>query len=92
MIFSLFGSPAYGAGETRVSVSKKYNINWNEYNPNMYKDLKALEAKRDCYGLQYVFDLAVLNNKAHARQYGHNNVNLMRYIDQLLRRAKCYNS
>ena len=91
MIFSLLGlNTAYGAGETKSSVAKKYRIIWSEYRSDIYTEIKTYEKNKNCNGLQYIFDLAVLNNKAHARQYGHNNANLMIYIDQVLRRAKCY--
>ena len=88
-ILLLIPNIAY-AQETKASVSKEYKINWSEYNPNLYNKIKIFEKNRNCRELQNLFDLAVINNKAHSRQYGHNNVNLMRYIDQVLRRAKCY--
>ena len=83
-------SPAYAASETKSSVSKQWKINWKEYGSDLYPQLKRYEKYRNCQGLQNIFNLSVQDNKAHAKKYGHNNVNLMKYIDHLLRRAKCY--
>ena len=88
-ILLLIPNTAY-AKETKASVSKEYKINWSEYGSGLYTQIKRYEKYRNCQGLQNLFDLAVRDNKAHAKRYGHNNVKLMIYIDHVLRRAKCY--
>lgn len=69
---------------------KKYKVNWAEYGDGMQGLIKDTYNKKDCYTLQGFFDLAVQNNDEHASVFGHNNANLMHYIDELLRSANCY--
>lgn len=70
---------------------KKYRVNWNEYGDQLPVIIKNDFYAKDCQSLQDTFDLAVYTNQEHMDQYGHNNANLMNYIDHLLRAANCYN-
>ena len=69
---------------------KKYNVNWNEYGDGMQELLAEHYIDKDCYTLQGFFDLTVQDNDDHKAKFGHNNVNLMRYVDHLLEAANCY--
>ena len=47
-------------------------------------------AAKDCTGLQSEFDAADANNAATKARTGHNNAELMGYIDDLMRKVGCY--
>lgn len=70
---------------------KKYKVNWVEYGDGMQDLIAEYYISKDCQTLQGFFDLAVADNDDHSAKFGHNNANLMRYIDTLLRAANCYN-
>ena len=69
---------------------KKYRVNWNEYGSQLRVIIANDYKSRDCQSLQNTFDLAVYTNPEHSAEYGHNNANLMQYIDHLLKAANCY--
>jgi len=66
------------------------SVPWADYAPTLQKDLDALGVAKDCPALQQQFDNADANNDATMTRTGHNNADLMAYIDALMRKAGCY--
>lgn len=65
-------------------------VEWVDYAPGVRADLDDMAARSDCAGLQEKFDIADDNNVATMNRTGHNNAELMGYIDDLMRDAGCY--
>lgn len=65
-------------------------VPWEDYSPSVRADIDALAAAGDCAGLQQQFDTADANNDATMARTGHNNVELMKYIDGKMSDAGCY--
>lgn len=65
-------------------------VQWQDYNPSLQSQLDQLRAAKDCAGLQSQFDTADANNAATMSRTGHNNAQLMGYIDTAMRSAGCY--
>jgi hypothetical protein len=63
-------------------------VQWDDYAPGMQSRIDGLAT--DCDALQQEFDNADANNAATMSRTGHNNAELMKYIDAKLRTAGCY--
>ena len=74
-----------GGGPTSSSV-----VPWEDYAPTLKSDLDQLATDINCAELQSQFDVADLNNQATMDRTGHNNADLMGYIDSLMQNAGCY--
>lgn len=68
----------------------RVDVQWADYAPDLQDRIDALEAAGDCGELQNEFDTADANNAATHERTGHNNTQLMKYIDEALRAAGCY--
>jgi|GEM_PF-2322150 hypothetical protein len=65
-------------------------VPWSDYSPTLKNDLDALASAMNCQELQSQFDIADQNNQATMDRTGHNNADLMGYIDSLMQSAGCY--
>ena len=66
-------------------------VQWQDYKTaDLKSQIDALASAKDCAGLQEQFNNADTNNTATMNRTGHNNAELMRYIDARLRDAGCY--
>jgi hypothetical protein len=65
-------------------------VQWEDYAPSVKTRIDDLAAQKDCDALQSEFDNADANNEATMARVGHNNAQLMGYIDFLMRNAGCY--
>lgn len=65
-------------------------VPWEDYSPTVRTRIDALASAKDCAGLQAEFDIADANNAATRERTGHNNADLMSYIDKKMRKAGCY--
>lgn len=66
------------------------DVPWADYASDLRGRIDALAAAKDCTGLQSEFDIADANNDATMARVGHNNADLMGYIDGVMRAAGCY--
>ncbi len=71
-------------------VANSGGVQWADYLPAVKTELDDMAARYDCAGLQEKFDIADDNNVATMNRTGHNNAELMGYIDDLMRDAGCY--
>ena len=65
-------------------------VQWADYAPGLQTRIVAMANAKDCDGLQSEFDVADANNAATLDRTGHNNAELMAFIDASLREAGCY--
>jgi hypothetical protein len=65
-------------------------VPWGDYAPSLQAQIDAMATAKDCDGLQIEFNQADANNVATANRVGHNNVELMKYIDDKQRAANCF--
>ena len=65
-------------------------VPWSDYSPTLKGDLDSLASASNCQELQSQFDVADQNNQATMARTGHNNADLMGYIDSLMQNAGCY--
>ncbi len=65
-------------------------VPWADYATDVQPRIESLRAANNCSGLQAEFDNADANNVATLNRTGHNNAELMGYIDGKLREAGCY--
>ena len=72
------------------SASDDGGVQWGDYTPGLQGRINALGAAGDCPSLQDEFDAADANNAATQSRTGHNNAELMTYIDGVMRDAGCY--
>lgn len=63
---------------------------WADYAPSLQARIDALGTSRDCAGLQDEFDTADANNEATFNRTGHDNAELIGYIDDTMENASCY--
>jgi hypothetical protein len=85
--------PAETAEEERAVVESEQpevEVPWEDYDASVKLEIDELAAQNDCEGLQEQFDIADANNEATMSRTGHNNAQLMAYIDQKLQAASCY--
>ena len=64
-------------------------VPWGDYSPSVRSTIDSLGAVRDCSGLQAQFDAADANNQSTMARVGHNNAELMRYINTKMQAASC---
>lgn len=65
-------------------------VPWQDYAPNLQSRIDDLAGAKDCTSLQAEFDAADANNDATRSRTGHNNADLMAYIDSKMRSTGCY--
>lgn len=63
---------------------------WEDYDPQVQARIDKAIASGNCAKLQDEFDQAEANNAATMERLGHNNADLMTYIDEGLQQAGCY--
>jgi hypothetical protein len=68
----------------------RFNVNWAEYSLDFEKLLLEKFAAKDCIGLQAVSAALFLDNEDHIVEYGHDNINMISFVNYLSRQAKCY--
>lgn len=66
------------------------DLPWSDYAPGLQARIDTLGTSRDCAGLQDEFDTAAANNDATRNRTGHDNVELIGYIDDTMEMASCY--
>lgn len=65
-------------------------VPWEDYDASVKERIDSMGSAADCSGLQTEFDTADGNNEATMNRSGHNNADLMDYIDEWLVIAGCY--
>lgn len=65
-------------------------VPWQDYAPEVKIRLDEMMEAKDCSGLQAQFDISYSNNDATMSRTGHNNADLMRYTDEAMQIAGCY--
>jgi PBP1b-binding outer membrane lipoprotein LpoB len=65
-------------------------VPWEDYAPEVKIRLDEMMEAKDCSGLQAQFDISYANNDATMSRTGHNNADLMRYTDEAMQIAGCY--
>ncbi|BDZ60861.1 hypothetical protein Lsed01_00179 [Demequina sediminis] len=66
------------------------DVPWEDYDTSVRERIDAMGADADCAGLQAEFDTADANNGITMDRTGHNNADLMGYIDEWMQLASCY--
>ena len=66
------------------------SVQWKDYAANLQAQLDASANAKDCAALQKQFNAADANSQATVSRTGHNNADLMAYIDGKMRGAGCY--
>ena len=66
------------------------DVPWEDYDPGLKGRITTARDAKDCPGLQTMFDAADKNNEATMARAGHNNADLMSYIDDALKAAGCH--
>lgn len=78
------------AAPTASSRSPTSSVPWHDYSPAVKTRIDSAAADKDCAALQSKFNNADAGNAATRSRTGHNNSELMNYIDQSMRSAGCY--
>ena len=65
------------------------SVPWNDYSSSVKTTIDAATAAKDCAGLQAQFDNADANNEATKARTGHNNADLMAYIEDARKSIGC---
>lgn len=73
-----------------TKTAKRANVPWSDYDASVQAGIDAQTEAKDCAGLQAAFETTDANNEATMSRTGHNNADLLRYIDESLRLAGCY--
>ena len=76
-----------GCGSDEAAVT---GVPWGDYASGVQARIDAMATDADCAGLQAEFDQADANGDATMDRTGHNNAELMKYIDGKMRAAGCY--
>ena len=76
-----------GGGGTTIEESR---VPWSDYAADLQARIDSLAASKNCPALQSEFDTADANNDATRDRTGHNNAELMAYIDGKMDEAACY--
>lgn len=79
-----------GAPKHTAAPAPAAGVQWSDYAAGVQGRIDALAASKDCDGLQAEFDAADANNAVTLNRTGHNNAELMSYIDGQMRAAGCY--
>ena len=66
------------------------DVPWGDYAPRLQEQIITARTAKDCATLQTMFNNAAANNQATLTRTGHNNADLMAYIDQALKDASCH--
>jgi hypothetical protein len=66
------------------------SVPWGDYSPTVKTRIDVLAAAKDCPGLQAEFDTADASGPATMTRTGHNNADLMSYVDTAMKGASCY--
>lgn len=82
--------PAAEPSPTPTVFEPSVSVPWGDYDASVKARIDELGAESDCAGLQDEFDNADANNDATMNRTGHNNADLMGYIDEWMREAGCY--
>lgn len=77
-------------GGATVRPQANESVPWSDYAPGLQARIDSLGDAADCSGLQTEFDTADANNQLTQNRVGHNNADLMAYIDDTMREAGCY--
>jgi hypothetical protein len=70
--------------------TKRTDVQWENYAPEVKIRLDEMMEAKDCEGLQAQFDISDANNEATMNRVGHNNAKLMAYTDEAMQIAGCY--
>ena len=73
-----------------AAVSRKVGVQWDDYPPSLQAKIDALATAKDCDALQVEFNQADAANLATQNRVGHNNFELLKYIDDKQRAANCF--
>ena len=73
-----------------AAVSRKAGVQWGDYPPTLQTKIDALALAKDCDALQIEFNQAHASNLATQNRVGHNNFELLKYIDDKQRAANCF--
>jgi hypothetical protein len=79
------GSPSSGPQAPAVQ-----GVQWRDYAGDLQSRIDGLAARKDCGGLQREFDIADAKSAETRQRTGHNNAELMEYLDNKMRGAGCY--
>lgn len=86
MVVLLAVSAAVGLSGCNSSSS----VPWEDYAPSVRSVIDGAAADRDCATLQEAFNNADSTSEITRGRTGHNNADLMSYIDEKMRAAGCY--
>ena len=75
---------------SKEPASDMVEVPWADYAPTVKKRIDRMVQRGNCDGLQAEFDNADANNDATMQRTGHNNADLMTYIDATMEEAGCY--
>ena len=68
----------------------KATVQWSDYAAGVQARIDGAATAKDCKGLQSEFDAAEKGSEATKARTGHNNAELMKYIDATMKTAGCY--
>jgi hypothetical protein len=74
----------------QTSASTTTGVPWGDYSSNLQGSIVAARDAKDCVGLQTMFNDADANNAVTMTRAGHNNADLMTYIDWAMKSAGCH--
>lgn len=77
-------------GRPHDEMSDRTQVPWSDYARSVKMTIDRAERLGQCRKLQDQFDVADANNESTMRRTGHNNADLMSYIDEALGAAGCY--
>ena len=83
-------APSDVPAEVTPTESDRTEVPWEVYAPEVREGIDAATEAADCAALQAEFDTADANSEATMNRTGHNNADLMAYIDEAMRTAGCY--
>lgn len=73
-----------------AAVQREVGVQWADYPPSLQAKIDALALAKDCDALQVEFNQADATNLATQSRIGHNNFELLKYIDDKQRAANCF--
>jgi hypothetical protein len=77
-------------GQQGSGAGSNPSVQWADYAPDLQSRIDGMRASKDCAGLQTEFNNADTNNAITMTRTGHNNAELMSYLDAQQRAAGCY--
>ena len=66
------------------------SVPWEDYSPNLETQIDNMVAEQDCEGLRKEFEAADSENEAMKSRTGHDNTDLLAYLDASMLDAGCY--